>query len=114
MLLWQLARLAFSRALANTGNRIAARIAIMAITTKSSIRVKAVVLLLRIFSPSKLIFLCRHHNYAPFIQESNALFGRCELILTVFYLSFRCMNAEQKVIERTFAQHPIVTPVKHA
>src|SRR6478672_8269684 len=39
-LLWQLARRAFSRALANTGNRIAARMAIMAMTTKSSIRVK--------------------------------------------------------------------------
>jgi len=36
-LLWQDAYLAFSRALANTGNRIAARIAMIAITTSSSI-----------------------------------------------------------------------------
>jgi hypothetical protein len=37
----QLDRLAFSLARAKTGNRIAARIAIIAITTKSSMRVKA-------------------------------------------------------------------------
>jgi hypothetical protein len=37
----QLARRAFSRARANTGKRIDARIDIIAITTKSSIRVKA-------------------------------------------------------------------------
>jgi hypothetical protein len=34
---WQDARRAFSLALANTGNRIAARIAIMAMTTSNSI-----------------------------------------------------------------------------
>jgi hypothetical protein len=39
-LLIQLAVLAFSLALANTGNRIAAKMAIMAITTSSSISVK--------------------------------------------------------------------------
>src|SRR5712691_9506329 len=37
----QLACRAFSRAWAKTGNRIAARIAIIAITTRSSMRVKA-------------------------------------------------------------------------
>src|SRR5690242_2273113 len=41
MLLRQLMARAFSRACANTGKRMAARIAIMAITTRSSIRVKA-------------------------------------------------------------------------
>jgi len=39
-LLWQLERRAFSRARANTGNKIVARIAIIAMTTKSSISVK--------------------------------------------------------------------------
>jgi hypothetical protein len=39
-LLAQEARRAFSRALANTGNRIEARIAIMAMTTSNSIKVK--------------------------------------------------------------------------
>src|SRR5689334_20828750 len=37
---WQLACRAFSRAAAKTGKRIAARIAIIAITTSNSIRVK--------------------------------------------------------------------------
>src|SRR2546426_1028590 len=37
---WQLAERAFSRAWANTGKRIAARMAMIAITTSSSIRVK--------------------------------------------------------------------------
>ena len=41
LLLPILACLAFSRALANTGNRIAAKMAMIAITTRSSIRVKA-------------------------------------------------------------------------
>jgi hypothetical protein len=40
----QLARRAFSLALAKTGKRIAARIAMKEITTKSSIRVKALLL----------------------------------------------------------------------
>jgi len=40
-LLAQLERRAFSRARANTGKSIAARIAMMAITTNSSIRVNA-------------------------------------------------------------------------
>jgi hypothetical protein len=44
----QLARRAFSRALAKTGNRIAARIAIIAMTTKSSISVKALCSLFRL------------------------------------------------------------------
>jgi len=39
MLLWHEARRAFSLALAKTGNRIAASIAIIAITTNNSIRV---------------------------------------------------------------------------
>ena len=38
----QLACLAFSRALENTGNRIAARMAMMAMTTNSSMSVKPV------------------------------------------------------------------------
>jgi len=38
---WQLACRDFSRALAKTGNRIAAKMAMMAITTNSSISVKA-------------------------------------------------------------------------
>src|SRR5437763_513199 len=38
-LLWHEAERAFSRACANTGNRMAARIAMMAITTSSSINV---------------------------------------------------------------------------
>src|SRR5258708_2198578 len=38
---WQVACRAFSRACAKTGKRIAARIAIMAITTRSSMRGKA-------------------------------------------------------------------------
>src|SRR2546429_9911086 len=41
ILLWHIAWRAFSRACAKTGNRIEARIAIMAMTTSSSIRVKA-------------------------------------------------------------------------
>src|ERR1039458_2370300 len=41
LLLVQLACRAFSRALANTGNRIAARIAMMAMTTSNSISVNA-------------------------------------------------------------------------
>src|SRR5687768_13051905 len=45
-LLWQLAPRAFSRAWANTGNRIAARMAMIAITTSSSIRVNADFLLM--------------------------------------------------------------------
>jgi hypothetical protein len=40
MLLWQLERRAFSRARAKTGNKMAARIAIMAITTSNSMSVK--------------------------------------------------------------------------
>jgi len=40
MLLIQLARRAFSRALAKTGKRMDAKIAIIAMTTKSSIKVK--------------------------------------------------------------------------
>jgi len=40
-LLMQLARRAFSRARAKTGKRMAARIAIIAMTTKSSMRVNA-------------------------------------------------------------------------
>jgi len=39
-LLWQLAVRAFSRARANTGKRIAARMAMIAITTNSSMSVK--------------------------------------------------------------------------
>ena len=41
MLLAQLARRAFSRARAKAGNKIAASMAMMAMTTKSSIKVKA-------------------------------------------------------------------------
>lgn len=39
-LLWHELRRAFSRARANTGNKIAAKIAIMAMTTSNSIKVK--------------------------------------------------------------------------
>jgi hypothetical protein len=45
---WQLARRAFSRARAKTGNKIAASSEIIAITTKSSIKVKALRLLVRV------------------------------------------------------------------
>jgi hypothetical protein len=48
-LLWQLARRAFSRARAKTGNKIAARMAMMAMTTKSSINVKPPIPRLRRF-----------------------------------------------------------------
>ncbi len=46
-LLEQLARRAFSLALAKTGNKIAASIAIIAMTTRSSIKVKPLALLFR-------------------------------------------------------------------
>ena len=53
MLLWHDARRAFSRARANTGNRIAANNAMIAITTKSSIKVNPL-RCLRIKPPFKL------------------------------------------------------------
>src|SRR5579884_3921157 len=50
---------AFSRAWANTGKRMAARMAIMAITTRSSIRVKA------LLEGSALYCLCLYHIDFP-------------------------------------------------
>src|SRR5438094_794861 len=50
--------LAFSRALANTGKSIAARIAIMAMTTSSSIRVKADRVLGAAFACNDGRFIC--------------------------------------------------------
>jgi hypothetical protein len=52
-LLWQEERRAFSLALPKTGKRIDARIAMMAITTRSSMRVKAVLALRREISMRK-------------------------------------------------------------
>ena len=46
---WQLARRAFSRARAKTGNRIAAKMAIIAITTRSSIKVNAFLMFVALF-----------------------------------------------------------------
>jgi hypothetical protein len=60
----QLARRAFSRARANTGNKIAAKIAMIAITTKSSISVKA-----RLF-----IILYLHFSSKLQTQKTNDFF----------------------------------------
>ena len=61
---WQLARLAFSRTLAKTGNKIAARTDIMAITTSSSISVNA--LATRLVELVQLDFLC---DFVDFILQ---------------------------------------------
>src|SRR5437870_1266474 len=65
----QLAERAFSRAWAKTGKRIAARIAIMAITTRSSIRVKAleprIRLVIRFLLPVRAFPIHRQPHLSP-------------------------------------------------
>jgi len=68
-LLKQLARRAFSRARANTGNKIAANIEIIAMTTKSSIKVNAARCR---FKAADLHISCVHMRYLPQTQN-NAL-----------------------------------------
>jgi hypothetical protein len=81
-LLMQLARRAFSLARANTGNRMAARIAIMAITTKSSINVNALrlIMLLReiaiLVLPYKVLLLDGHVIIIPsYLSFETLLFS---------------------------------------
>jgi hypothetical protein len=69
----QLARRAFSLALAKTGNRIAANIAIIAMTTKSSMRVKALRrdLSSRFFHPCFDINIV--HSFAVYDRSAKVL-----------------------------------------
>jgi hypothetical protein len=54
-LLWQLARRAFSRARAKTGNKMAAKMAMMAMTTKSSINVNPLRFILGFYKTQKIM-----------------------------------------------------------
>src|SRR5688572_14585739 len=95
-LLWQLERRAFSRARENTGNRMAARRAIMAITTRSSIRVNplfeaviclllSICVLIVVILDSDLVFNAQTTFHAPnvldlvtdFIRPPECLAAQC-------------------------------------
>src|SRR5829696_8074532 len=94
MLFLQATRLAFSLAVASTGNSIAARIAIIAITTSSSIKVKA-----RIFQASESP---RGHCFRYWIQYPSAQHGRQRKILEFTFASsggviiLRCLKIQTK------------------